>query len=305
MVLRLLVSFCVFVAPSLFAQAQSFMPDNDLHLQDNLNGGGDEPNITKEQFMAMIEKTEKYFAPIVAKHKAKLNIERLWDDTTVNAYAEKKTDGETKIWNVAMFGGLARRSEVTPDGFQLVVCHELGHHLGGYAFILDHENMSNEGQSDYYSTQACARAIWKDSPAENAIALQTAPPIVVALCENAWTAATDRAICARSVVGGKSLSKLLAALHNLPAPQVETPSTDTVTKTNDRHPEAQCRLDTYIAGAICTKKFDLDLIPGINSVNEAENSIDSEKSSNKVLCNQKDGDAQGSRPKCWFASLIK
>ena len=54
-------------------------------------------------------------------------------------------EGSFNKWVVAMFGGLARRPEVTKDAFQFVVCHEVGHHLAGWPFAYDWA--SNEGQS--------------------------------------------------------------------------------------------------------------------------------------------------------------
>ena len=59
-----------------------------------------------------------------------------------------------------MFGGLARHKLVTPDGFALVACHEMGHHLGGAPRRGGWA--SNEGQSDYYATTKCARRIWAE-----------------------------------------------------------------------------------------------------------------------------------------------
>src|SRR5690606_31589808 len=57
-----------------------------------------------------------------------------------------------------------------------------------------------------------------------------------------------------------------------------------VAETFTRHPKAQCRLDTYFAGALCD-----NLMPVSNS-----NSKDG-------MCNRSEGDSVGVRPLCWFA----
>ena len=62
---------------------------------------------------------------------------------------------------------------MTPDGFALVLCHELGHHLAGNPRV--QAWAANEGQSDYFSTQSCARELWSGETAENAKAALTVP----------------------------------------------------------------------------------------------------------------------------------
>ena len=72
---------------------------------------------------------------------------------TVNANASQR--GRT--WIVNMYGGLARRPEITPDGFAMVLCHELGHHMGGFPFVSGWA--ANEGQSDLFATLSCGRIL--------------------------------------------------------------------------------------------------------------------------------------------------
>ena len=83
--------------------------------------------MTQETFNAVIDSVETIYAPIVAEYGGRLKVERKWDDGTANAYAQRS--GST--YKVSMFGGLARHETITPDGFALVVCHEIGHHIGG------------------------------------------------------------------------------------------------------------------------------------------------------------------------------
>ena len=73
--------------------------------------------MTQEKFEAIIKRVYDAYAPIVASKGATLDMINNWDDGTVNAYANR--DGN--VWHVNMFGGLARHSLVTDDGFMLVV----------------------------------------------------------------------------------------------------------------------------------------------------------------------------------------
>jgi len=63
-----------------------------------------------------------------------------------------------------MFGGLARHETMTPDGFATVVCHELGHHLGGVPKKFSwfgNSWASNEGQADYFGIMKCLRKMFE------------------------------------------------------------------------------------------------------------------------------------------------
>jgi len=64
-----------------------------------------------------------------------------------------------------------------------------------------------------------------------------------------------------------------------------TPDQAEVTKTFNGHPEAQCRLDTYFAGAICNMPHDEDF---------------SSSDPIKGACAEERGDKIGVRPHCWY-----
>jgi hypothetical protein len=283
------------LALSLNAQAK-ILPDNNLHLQDH-------PmmieNMTEDEFVAIIERVETYYAPIVESHGGNLLIEKRWNDSTVNAYAQR----QGKTWKVSMFGGLARRPEVTPDGFMLVVCHELGHHLGGFPFARGWA--SNEGQSDFFATQACAKNIWGSDTATNASFRDTVEETAKAGCDAIYTNTQDQDLCYRSAMGGKSLATLLGALGKSAAPSFLTPDTTEVASTNNAHPKAQCRLDTYFNGALCNVDFDENFIPGVKHGGWFGNKKKAEQESLGFSCSQfKEENAANKRPRCWFKQTI-
>ncbi|MBX2989299.1 MAG: M48 family metalloprotease [Bdellovibrionaceae bacterium] len=279
-------------------QVKWVMPPNRAHLMDRRERVA---NITEEQFNQIIDDVMKYWQPIAQAKGVNLVAEKNWSDGTVNAYASQS--GNT--WRVAMFGGLARRPEVTPDGFALVVCHELGHHFAGYAFYGSRDWASSEGESDYFATNACAKMIWgKDFRGnERFRRIRNVPAPVQENCTAAWpNNANAQAWCVRAAAGGHSLATLLANLGNDPAPKFETPDTTVVSRTNTAHPRGQCRLDTYFAGALCTKTWDMNTIPGRNHP-KGQNSQAAELESMKVSCYASEGFKIGMRPSCWFKAL--
>ena len=284
-----------FLFGSLTAQA-SILPENDLHLQDNVAFAA---NMTEEEFVEIIERVETYYNQIVESHGGRLLVEKKWNDSTVNAYAQRM--GST--WKVSMFGGLARRPEVTPDGFMLVVCHELGHHLGGFPFSRGWA--ANEGQSDFFATQSCAKNIWGEDFATNATFRKSVHPTAKASCDAIYEIEAEQDLCYRSTMAGRSLATLLGALRGSDAPSFDTPDTSEVARTFNAHPAAQCRLDTYVNGALCNVSFDENFIPGAKHTGWLGNKKKAEQESLDNSCSQfKAENNLNQRPKCWFKQSI-
>lgn len=131
--------------------SQGIVPENDLNISVHAKRTG---GISEETFNSVIDEAEELYTSIISGMGGTLEIERNWEDGTVNAYAQRL--GST--WKVSMFGGLARHETITRDGFALVVCHEIGHHIGGAPKKVSYWSnpwASNEGQADYFATLKC------------------------------------------------------------------------------------------------------------------------------------------------------
>jgi hypothetical protein len=270
-----------------------FLPENDLWKEDGLLRAS---GLTQDEFNKVIDEAEATYAQVFQGFGAKLKVNRLWTDATVNASAVQT--GTT--WQVNMYGGLARRPEVTRDGFALVLCHEIGHHLGGYPFSSSWA--ANEGQSDYFATLACGRLLWSGQDEENARFAADLDAIPKAQCDKVWTTTTDRNLCYRMMAGGKSLADLLSALGGTKA-SWSTPDKSVVKSTNNAHPAGQCRLDTYAAGALCGKDWDAKVIPA-KDLGSKRNTKDGELDAVQYTCNTSEGLTLGTRPTCWFKPYL-
>ncbi|MBF0298833.1 MAG: hypothetical protein HQK51_08940 [Oligoflexia bacterium] len=245
-------------------------------------------SITIEVFNQVIADITKIYAPIVASKGATLSILGNWEDGTVNAYASRSGNK----WKINLFGGLARHQAITADGFALVVCHELGHHVGGAPKVQSFFSSwaSNEGQSDYFATLKCLRKYFEKDNNEAIVSGLNIPDYVTKLCEQTHSNLEEIAICKRGAMSGKSVAELFVALSNGSKIDFSTPDTTVVTTTNDAHPNSQCRLDTYLAGAIC-------------SVSENEDLEDSDVT--KGACTKSKGFALGLRSRCWYKPTIE
>lgn len=259
-----------------------FLPENDLKI-----GVFDKSrnNMTEARFNEIIDRVDAVYAPVVKAAGGKLKWSRDWKNATVNASAQRTFWG---TWKVNMYGGLARHPLTTDDGFALVVCHELGHHLGGApqvgGFLM--KWASNEGQSDYFATLKCFRRVFGNDDNQAIVAKMDVPQTVQTKCEEKFTLADDVALCVRSAMGGKSLAALLGSLNGSSNVNFDTPDTSSVRKTNNAHPAAQCRLDTYFQGALCDKRVSEDV---------------SNKDPAAGTCTREEGYEEGVRPLCWYA----
>ncbi|MBC7693548.1 MAG: hypothetical protein H7222_17415 [Methylotenera sp.] len=291
---RLALSSVVLFA-AVAAQANT-LPPNNLGRQDHLFGA----NGTEAEFNQVIDEVIAEYQPIVKAHGATLTIERLWKDTTVNASASQ-TGNE---WQLHMYGGLFRRPEMNHDGFAAVVCHELGHHLGGFPVKVRFGSTSwaaDEGEADYFATQVCLKRIWNNDLANNAAAAKTAPKAVINGCNAAYSNKGQRDLCYRIANAGLPLAQLLATLNGTDPKALDVTKTDkaVVSSTFQDHPQAQCRLDTYFQGAICGANFDPNVIPGKGNP-KGDNSLEAEQVSAHYSCTKSGNFKAGLRPTCWF-----
>jgi len=268
----------------------TFVPENNLHIPENrLNPTG----ISKEQFDAVIDRVSEIYSPIVEGQGAKLIFNRKWDDNTVNASAARDMSRGTD-WFVNMYGGLARHPQMTEDGFLVVVCHELGHHLGGYpkksqAFQVDRKWSSVEGQSDYFASLKCLRRVFEQEENEPILLNKKVPELVKAECVKSFPNYKDQLICERSAMAGLEISNFLAVLTNSKKPvDFGTPDKKKVWIIEKDHNKAQCRLDTFFQGSLCDKAVSDEL---------------SKTDGNPGACTNKNGDRRGLRPRCWMTAL--
>ncbi|EQC46237.1 M48 family metalloprotease [Bacteriovorax sp. Seq25_V] len=255
-----------------------FLPDNDMYIgvSEKADNG-----MTEEIFNAVIDRVENYYSSVVASKGANLVTLRKWEDGTVNAYANQVG----KTWQVHMFGGLARHRSVSPDGFALVMCHELGHHLAGApktTRMWIPTWASNEGQSDYWASMKCFRSVYGSDNNEAIVSNMTIDAEVVKKCEANWNTDSEIALCKRVSQASKGLATLLNGDRPV---DFATPDKSVVSKTNHKHPAGQCRLDTYFHGALCTK-----------DITDETSNTDAKAG----VCNRSEDYTDGVRPLCWF-----
>jgi hypothetical protein len=256
------------------------LPENDLTIStESLTG------ISEKDFNEVLDRIQEIYEPIIASKDKVFKIKRDWKNPKVNAAAIQNA----KSWWIYMYGGLARHETITKDGFALVACHEVGHHLAGApkkgAFYEPTSWASNEGQSDYFGTTKCLRKYFQlESNPKKAIV----DPYATRNCQKRFSSPREITICERSAMAGLSLANLFKAMRGNTIPvRFDTPDPKTVSSTYDKHPDPQCRLDTYFNGSICDKDFNADF-------------SDIFPDDFQAACTQQEGYTLGMRPRCWY-----
>ncbi len=268
-------------APSAPKHRESFLPPNNLN---HRIGAKDSGGITEAQYNAVMDQIEAIYTPIVAARGGHLVLKRLWTDDTVNSSAEQQGSD----WIINAYGGLARDKAITQDGEALVVCHEMGHHLGGAPLYADMNWAADEGEADYFANSKCLHRMFSDTAAANFTQPKAASDdlaLAKAACAKSYKGEKDQAVCVRSAEAGQSVTALFTELSGDAPSHFDTPDTSVVAQTNDDHPASQCRLDTYYQGTLCNKPYTIDMSLTDPSVGG---------------CAVSQGSTSGMRPACWY-----
>ena len=203
-----------------------------------------DPSKTKKKFNTIIDRVVRLYSKEIKKRNVKLKVDKNWEANDVNAFAEK----DENKWRILILGGLYRHPSFTDDALALSTCHEIGHLIGGTPFVEGGESeMSVEGQADFWGAAVCLKKYFQNFPEtiymEEGFSKYT--------CDTQYYGDEDaKNICYRTIMAGQSVLKATTRPKNLP-PNFETPDDSQISHTTHYYPGAQCRFDTYAAGALC------------------------------------------------------
>lgn len=259
-------------APKLLCQ---FAPPNTMQIPAPAEGGmfsKPASGITEKEFKKIIADVVAAYVPIAQRTGNTLVINNLWSDATVNS--DTSLDGNQ--WTINAYGGLARYPGMTPDAYEMVLLHEMGHHLGGAPTYSDASWAATEGQADYFATMKGFRQMFTGQGNQ----VSGVPATVTQKCSTQLSG-SDVQLCERSSMAALVLAKTLQQLGGEPAISFDTPDPSVVASTYEAHPAAQCRLDTYFNGSACGASY-------LDSFSQTDPTV--------AACNS----GVGARPKCWY-----
>ncbi len=184
------------------------------------------------------------------------------------AYIEEKS----LFFRVTIERGLIDARETTSDSFALILCHELGHAMGGAPYkksktmdqfgetITTVSWSSAEGQADYYATSSCMKKYLEEE--DNGDFLQNAdiPDSLIDRCSQNTQDPLGQAICIRSALA--IIPALTIINPNKDSLSFSTPDQNLSDSTLLGYPTLQCRMDTYLHGATGEEKPRCWYLPG-------------------------------------------
>ncbi len=215
-------------------------------------------NISEAEFHERIDQVYAVYSPIFKELGVNFWFERQWTSHVVNLYADIWENQWNKNWKIIVHGGLARRPQLTKDGFVLALCHELGHLVAGFP-LKNYTKYSSEGQSDFYATHVCAKKVFGEM-AKKAPIINLG--VKVPICDTGYDTKLEQDVCYLTVFAAKSLADTLSQITGeYRTPEIDIKDSYKAPYIIKQHSSSQCRLDTMIAGLLCQKPWDDKIIP--------------------------------------------
>jgi len=213
---------------------------------------------------------------------ASLEIRRDWSINESNAEADR----HGSEYSIILSGGLLKKGDLSLPGLAAVACHELGHIIGGapqhnqyrYAWF------GYEGQADYFASLKCLKILFANPYFSSLPKRQNRE--IKNLCSETYTDKKEIEICERAALAGQDMIHYFQDIEKQDEPlvQFDTPLKIIAGGTYSIYPSYQCRLDTFLAGALCS-------VPVGNAL--------SDKNPLQGTCSQ-NSFPKGARPACWF-----
>lgn len=236
----LLLIFFIYTHSS-FAIVSKIEPDEDLG-----------STVTEADFYEIVGKVYSlYFQNTLNRQITVKTLD--WKNPYISAWALEEKPDE---FSINFWGGFARLPGMTRRAFALTVCHEIGHIIGGapHHKIKDFQKLSAEGQSDFFASARCFKKYIEEFGDE--LEVTALSPLALDQCRAQFQDTIQQELCYSTAKAGQDLTAVLSYLSPNTLASFETPSSDIVAETLfDSYPSVQCRMDTFLVGALQAYPF--------------------------------------------------
>ena len=199
--------------------------------------------VTKEDAEKLMQRLENLFGHDIKAGGLTLQWQWDWENPYIGAGSLPPKDSFT----IVLWGGFVRAPQMTLPALALILCHELGHRLGGPPYMKNsqYQQISSEGQADFFAAQKCWPRLSQSSFFES----NRSSDFSLKFCG-------DNLICASTLEAAQDFGQILHLYFGRlnPLARIENQAREQVTNTLDlAYPTEQCRIDTFKAGALCAK----------------------------------------------------
>lgn len=183
----------------------------------------------------------EYFQLVKSKTGKDFVVSFDWQNKYFGAFAKD----EGNKYSISLWGGMSRAEGMTEELAYFILCHELGHILGGNPkqTIPGSDWASSEGQSDFFAAKRCMPHLMKKIPMKKRLASKRTDE----LCRGNFQCETIASIGKEFINFAQRWSFQNYTEVKLGDIPVEKPKN----LLRNVYPTDQCRLETVIQGASC------------------------------------------------------
>jgi hypothetical protein len=241
--------------------------------------------VTEQSFQDVIGFVLSTFQPTLAAVGIRLDTKLRWSDP--NRIASIVIDyNDEKHYTLQVNGGDTKTPSFTNDGLAQVVCHEIGHILGGSPGNPYVARLAVENQADYFAANVCLKRVFAKDPNIEIMAQINVPVSIQNKCESVYVNPRQVALCERIMMAGYASADDYRAYKKIKTPLSFDRAENAAKDVNLSYASPQCRLESAIAGALCEKGFGTLL--------------DSNGEIRALNCERSQGFNLGVRPACWY-----
>ncbi|MGZ3807697.1 MAG: hypothetical protein ACXVCE_06390 [Bacteriovorax sp.] len=222
-------------------------------------------SVSNEQLGLLKNKLIDLYGGTVQSRGATLDVVFNFDSAQEGAFS-KKIESENK-WQITVNGGMIRLPQMNGAAMGLILCHEVGHFLGGQPYVQGKKispimtssapkQMSVEGQADFFATADCGKKLFQ---AAN-ITMDSASSVPASLAQPCVDAGTNLLTCMALLEASKRVADIYGDIINraihidygaVSYTQKDPSEVNRTLYYVGEYPGLQCRMDTMVAGLSC------------------------------------------------------
>ena len=205
-------------------------------------------------FNETLHEARIFFSPIYKKHGKELTIIGDWSYDENNAKAMAYT---TNHFFIEVYGGALKAKGTNKDSLRAMICHEVGHHIGGAPYVPRYYEDyylfrgSSEGQADYYAAQRCLKNWFSGENHWRELEKYRFSEKDKKFCTKYEEGQENIGLCLRVITAFKRMLQINIDESVSFQYKARNPNYQYALASSVTHPSKECRLETVYAGVIC------------------------------------------------------
>lgn len=209
-------------------------------------------SISKTEMSLLLRDFKEFTLPHANKKGEKFLLMRDLDSDWANAFARRWKSASGDEAHILVYGGFLNKKEIGKKEMALVLCHEKGHLYSGMPYSDSHNEISVEGQADYYAAH-CLKLFLEKYPQYLGPITGDEKLLYPEFCRT--NSKESEEICQNTIDAISNLNKFFSYNWRQPPPSLKLQAKEVVDKTLTTYPnEIQCRFDSMINGFLLRER---------------------------------------------------